>query len=178
MHAVVLEIAALRVSRWVDKEAVEIQVFGIVLSRDLGKMTVGVLDDVVADPGEVNRQDALDHDRGFFVPRGQVSHDLSVVVRDEVLLHGDIVDAGHEEDGVGVAHLRTDPVPPRKQAFDRLAGDAEVGHGVIGKAPLPVEPLGQGVADENEVFGHLNLHHGDTEVLDSRLVIPSEMVRQ
>lgn len=154
MHAVVLQIRILRIPFRIDKEAVDIEIFGVVFTCYVHEAAVSVLDDIVADPCQVHGQDALDHDCSFFVPGGEVPHELLIAVRDEVLLHGNVVDAGHEEDIVGVVELRTDPVPARQQAFDRLAGNAKVGHGVIRKAPLPVEPLGQGIADEDEMLFH------------------------
>ncbi len=177
MHAVVLEIRDLRISVRVDKESVDIEILGAVFAGDLFEKTVGVRDDVVIYPFQVDRQDALDHDRGLFVPGGQAAHDLAIGGCDVILLHGDIVDAGHEEDRGGVSDRRADALSPAEQAFDGFAGDAEIGHMVIGEPALPIEPFGKGVADKDEVFGHVRRGHGakgrEGEVLASgRLTFP------
>ncbi len=143
MHAVVHEEAGFGALIWIDKDRIDIEVVCGELARDLLQMPVGVLDNVVADPFHIRRQDALHHDCCFFIPGRQIAHDFSIGFGDVVLLHGDIVDAGHEEDEVRVIDRCADPLPPVQQSLDRLPGNAEIGHPVFGEPFLPVEPLGQ-----------------------------------
>jgi len=60
-----------------------------------------------------------------------------------MLLCGDVIDAGHEEEVVGVLDRGADALSAGEQALYRFSRDAEVGHPVPGEPLLPVAPLGQ-----------------------------------